>query len=395
MKETWRWFGPADEISIPEIRQTGASGIVSALHHVASGEVWTVSEIKARKEQIEGEGSGLTWDVVESLPVSEAIKTQSGPHKQHLDAYRQSLRNLALCGMETVCYNFMPVLDWTRTALRKSLPTGGRTMDFDLVDFAVFDLHLLARSGAGADYADHIKEAATQRLSQLDDSAQAALASNIVAGLPGANERWTLDDVRTQLASYDGISPDRLRQNLVDFLSEVVPTAEALGIRLCCHPDDPPFALLGLPRVMSTAEDYAHVLEAVSSPASGATLCTGSLGVAADFDPVAFVDRFGPRIHFVHLRNTRRQGPADGMRLSFHESAHLSGDTDMVATIRALMAEEARRRAEGRIDWQIPMRPDHGQSLLSDLDRPMMPGYPLVGRLRGLAELRGIMAALS
>lgn len=395
MKQTWRWFGPADEISIPEIRQTGAEGIVSALHHIGSGEVWPVEEIRQRQAQVAENGSELTWDVVESLPVSETIKTQAGPVKAHCDAYRESLKNLAACGIETVCYNFMPVLDWTRTALAAPLPAGGRTMVFDLVDFALFDLHLLARPAAGHDYGAAIREQAGQRLTAMDDAARAALVSNIVAGLPGANERWTLDDVRAQLATYAGITPDQLRRNLVDFLSEVVPTAEALGMRLCCHPDDPPFPLLGLPRIMSSVDDYAQVLDAVDSRASGATLCTGSLGVTPGFDPVEFVTRLGSRIHFAHLRNTLRDGPADGARVSFHEAEHLAGDTDMVATIRALLDEETRRKAEGQADWQIPMRPDHGQALLADLDRPMMPGYPLVGRLRGLAELRGVMAALS
>jgi mannonate dehydratase len=398
MRQTWRWFGPADEISISEIRQTGAAGIVSALHHLPSGAVWSVPEIERRRSEIEGgpsTPSGLAWDVVESLPVSEAIKTQTGPVSDHLDAYRESLRNLAASGIRTVCYNFMPVLDWTRTMLRGRLKNGGTTMMFDLVDFALFDLHLLARPGAMLDYSDSIREEAARRHKGRSEAACQELVSNIVAGLPGANEHWTLEDVRAQLATYDGISADRLRGNLVDFLSEVVPTAEALGVRLCCHPDDPPFPLLGLPRVMSSSDDYALVLDAVNSPANGATFCTGSLGVAAGFDPVDFIQRHGPRIHFVHLRNTRRAGPADGARVSFHESEHLDGDTDMVATIRALLAEEARRRNEGRDDWEIPMRPDHGQSLICDLERPMMPGYPLVGRLKGLAELRGVMAALS
>lgn len=393
MKETWRWFGPADEIEIAEIRQTGASGIVSALHHVPSGEVWPVPEIEKRQAQIEWDSSGLTWDVVESLPVSEAIKTRSGPYADHLSAYRQSLENLAACGLRTICYNFMPVLDWTRTNLTAPLTTGGTTMAFDLVDFAAFDLHLLERPSAAEDYPEEIRGAAARRVGDMSDTARKALVSNIVAGLPGANERWTLDDVRTRLRSYAGITSERLRQNLIDFLADVAPTADALGLRLCCHPDDPPFPLLGLPRVMSSTSDYARVLDAVDLPANGATLCTGSLGVSPDFDPVDFIDRLGPRIHFVHLRNTRRAGPAGGGRDSFHESEHLNGDTDMVATIRALMAEEARRKADGRADWEIPMRPDHGQSLLSDLTRPMMPGYPLIGRLRGLAELRGIMAA--
>ncbi|RYH03520.1 mannonate dehydratase [Salipiger sp. IMCC34102] len=398
MKETWRWFGPADEIAIPEIVQTGATGIVSALHHIAPGAVWSPEEIATRKAQIEGPAeapSGLSWDVVESLPVSEAIKTQTGDWRTHLQAYRESLAHLAQAGLQVICYNFMPVLDWTRTDLAARQPNGGTAMAFDLVDFAVFDLHLLGRADAGEDYGAQIKAAAERRAAEMDDAVRVALTSNIVAGLPGANDRWTLDDVRAHLATYDRISPDRLRQNLIDFLAEVAPTAQDLGLRLCCHPDDPPFPLLGLPRVMSTIDDYAAVLDAVDLPSNGATLCTGSLGVDAAFDPVAFVRRHGPRIHFVHLRNTTRTAPDDGLRTSFHESEHLAGDTDMIATIAALLDEEARRRAEGRVDAQIPMRPDHGHALLSDFDRPMMPGYPLIGRLRGLAELRGAMAALS
>ena len=398
MRQTWRWFGPADEISLAEIRQTGAQGIVSALHHIASGEVWSAAEIKARRLLIEGPDDaprGLTWDVVESLPVSEAIKTQGREAQTHYAAYRESLVNLAAAGIKTVCYNFMPVLDWTRTNLAAALPNGGTTMAFDLVDFAGFDIHLLKRSGADEDYGEALREAAAMRMSELDDAGRSALISNIVAGLPGANERWSLADVATHLSRYDDIAPARLRQNLIDFLAEVVPTAERLGLRLCCHPDDPPFALLGLPRIMSSEQDYAAVLDAVDSPSNGATLCTGSLGVDAGFDPVSFINRLGPKIHFVHLRNTTRQAPYDGQRCGFFEAEHLEGDTDMVATIRALMAEEARRKAQGRSDWQIPMRPDHGQALCSDLERPLQPGYPLVGRLRGLAELRGVMAALA
>lgn len=397
MKQTWRWFGPADEISITEIRQTGAEGIVSALHHVLPGEVWTPDEIALRQDQIarpDGVPSGLNWDVVESLPISEAIKTQTGPVGAHLDAYRQSLRNLAAAGISTVCYNFMPVLDWTRTELAASMPNGGRAMRFDLVQFCAFDRFILDRPGAIDDYPEMLLAQAEAVFARMTDAERLQLADNIVAGLPGANDTWTLEDVRGHLATYDAIDADRLRNHLVDFLSEVVPLAEALGIRLCCHPDDPPFPLLGLPRVMSCEDDYARALEAVDSPASGITFCTGSLGVAEDFDPVRFVARLGRRIHFVHLRNTRRVGEGVDGKHSFYESEHLDGDTDIVATIRALLAEEARRKAEGRSDWQIPMRPDHGQSLLSDLDRPVMPGYPLIGRMRGLAELRGVMAAL-
>ncbi|MEL7344563.1 MAG: mannonate dehydratase [Pseudomonadota bacterium] len=397
MRQTWRWFGPDDEISIPEIRQTGAAGIVSALHHVPTGAVWTQEEIAKRKFEVEGtpeKPSGLTWDVVESLPVSEAIKTQSADCAAHIDAWCQSLRNLAAAGLNVVCYNFMPVLDWTRTDLSARLPSGGRTMAFDLIDFAVFDLHILQRPGATAEHSQAIQDAAGERFSRMDDPARSALASNMVAGLPGSNDRWTLDDVRTHLGRYSNISPARLRQNLIDFLSEVAPLAQELGVRLCCHPDDPPFALLGLPRVMSSTQDYQSTLDAVDMPANGATFCTGSLGVANGFDPVDFIARLGPRIHFVHLRNTLRSGATDDVRVSFHESEHLGGDTDMVATISALLGEERQRREQGRHDAEIPMRPDHGQALLSDLDRPMMPGYPLIGRMRGLAELRGVMSAL-
>lgn len=395
MKQTWRWFGPADEIRISEIRMTGAEGIVTALHHVATGEVWTVEEIRKRQAEIgqaDGVPSGLRWDVVESLPVSEDIKRQTGNFRDHYAAYRQSLEHLAQCGIETVCYNFMPVLDWTRTELAARQPSGATAMHFDLLDFAAFDLFILERSDAREDYSDGFVEQARQRAASLDDADRNRLVRNIVAGLPGSTEHWSLEGVREQIARYDRISAGRLRDNLIDFLSEVVPTAERLGLRLCCHPDDPPFPLLGLPRIMSTIDDYAHILTAVDTPASGVTFCTGSLGVAENFDPVAFVERLGGRIHFVHLRNTTRHAPKDGVRTSFHESEHLAGDTDMAAAVHALMREEKRRREAGRTDREIPMRPDHGQSIISDLDRPMMPGYPLAGRMRGLAELRGIMA---
>ncbi len=394
MRETWRWFGPPDPITLAEVRQTGAKGIVSALHHVPAGEAWAVGEVAARKAEIEA--AGLTWDVVESIPVSEAVKTRTGPWREHLDAWTRSLRALAEAGgPRVICYNFMPVLDWTRTALREPLPDGGTAMRFDLVDFAVFDLYILGREGAGTDYPDDVAAEATRRAAELDETAAAALAANITAGLPGSMESWSLEDVRARLGDYDGLGAEDLRANLVAFLHEVVPVAEELGLLLCCHPDDPPFPLLGLPRVMSTLEDYLAVLGAVPSHANGATFCTGSLGVRADFDPVAFVEVLGDRIHFCHLRNTRRDGDETGLRVGFQESAHLEGDTDMVATIRALMAEESRRRAQGRADSEIPMRPDHGHDLLHDVDRQGQPGYPLIGRMRGLAELRGVMAAVA
>ncbi|WP_299886570.1 mannonate dehydratase [uncultured Ruegeria sp.] len=398
MKQTWRWFGPSDAISIGEIRQTGATGIVSALHHIPTGEVWSVEHIKERQQQIEKPGgvpSGLTWDVVESVPVSEAIKSQTGPVSHHLETYKETLCNLAECGIYTVCYNFMPVLDWTRTDLSYALPHGGHAMRFDLLDFIVFDCFILCRKGAEQDYSTEIVEAAQARFVNLGDGDRLKLSNNIVAGLPGANDNWSLADVKRNLDAYIGVTPEMLRSNLVDFLSEVIPTAEDLGIRLCCHPDDPPFPLLGLPRVMSSQSDYVTVLDAVDRPANGVTLCTGSLGVDTEFDPVAFIAQLGHRIHFVHLRNTMRDGPSDNNCHSFSESEHLAGDTDMVATIRALLAEEQRRRNQGRSDYEIPMRPDHGHALLSDLTRPSQPGYPLVGRMRGLAELRGVIHGCS
>lgn len=399
MKQTWRWFGPHDTVSVDEMLQSGVQGVVSALHHLPPGTIWPVEEIRKRRAQIatrtDLSPSGLGWDVVESLVVSETIKTKGAAYADHIAAWKVSLENLAACGIETVCYNFMPVLDWTRTRLRAPMPHGGTAMLFDLVDFAAFDIHLLGRPAAAEDHGPEIAEAAAARFAAMDDAARRSLRDNIVAGLPGANDHWTLDQIRDLLATYAPINRDSLAQNLIDFLAEVVPTAERLGMRLCCHPDDPPFPLMGLPRVMSTEADFARTLAAVDSPANGATLCTGSFGVAPGFDAPGFVQRLGPRIHFVHLRNTTRIAPATDTRTSFYEAAHLEGDTDMVATIRALLAEERRRRAAGRTDAQIPMRPDHGQDILDDLKRNSMPGYPLIGRMRGLAELRGVMTALA
>lgn len=405
MRQTWRWFGPADAVSIDEVRQAGAEGVVSALHHILPGEVWPVAEIEARQAQIAGADgdSGLAWEVVESVPVSEAIKTRSGPVRAHLDAYADTLRNLAACKIKVVCYNFMPILDWTRTSLATPLPFrrqgvaghGGTAMRFDLTDFALFDIFVLERPDAAADWPGRIRDAAQRRLAVMRRPAREALAANIVAGLPGATDGWTLAELRDRLAAYRDIDAGALRDNLVAFLAEMAPVAADLGLRLCAHPDDPPFPLLGLPRILSTEADYAAILDTVDIAASGITLCTGSLGVRDDFDAAGFVRRLGGRIHFAHLRNTARYDPGDGVRSSFVESAHLDGDTDMVAAIRALLTEERRRRAEGRADAQIPMRPDHGHALACDLARPAQPGYPLVGRLRGLAELRGVMAALT
>lgn len=396
MRQTWRWFGPADLASIDDIVQAGAEGVVTALHHVPNGVVWTAEEIAKRQAEVrqrrDGSPSGLEWDVVESLPVSEDIKKQQGDWRQHVENYKLSLRNVAAAGLEVICYNFMPVLDWTRTELRWTLPHGGSCMRFDINDFAAFDIHILERPGAERDYTNAITDEAARRFANRDEAARKQLARNVTMGLPGSTESMSLEDVREHLAQYGHISPEQLRRHFVDFLSEVVPVAEELGLRLCCHPDDPPFPLLGLPRVMSTEADYRTMLEAVDSPANGMTLCSGSLGARPDNDLPGMMERLGPKVHFLHLRNVKRD--TDATVGSFYEAEHLAGDTDMVALIAAILREEARRRAEGRTDSSLPMRPDHGQDILDDLTRRSQPGYPTVGRLKGLAELRGVMTAL-
>ncbi|WP_424931231.1 mannonate dehydratase [Amaricoccus macauensis] len=396
MRQTWRWFGPKDIVSTDDIAQAGAEGIVSALHHVPTGAVWTREEIAKRQGEVarlrDGGPSGLTWDVVESLPVSEDIKKQKGAWRTHLETYRTSLENLAASGIEVICYNFMPVLDWTRTDLAWRLPNGGTCMRFELADFAAFDLYILERPGAKTDYDEALQGEAARRFAAMNSQQKKKLAENIVCGLPGAAESFSLEDVRQHLAEYDAISEEQLRGHLIDFLSEVVPTAEKLGLRLCCHPDDPPFPLLGLPRIMSTEAHYKAVMDAVESPASGITLCSGSLGARPDNDLPGMMDRLGDRVHFLHLRNVRRE--TDDIRGSFYEDAHLGGNTDMAALVAAALREEDRRKAAGRSDWSIPFRPDHGQDILDDLGRQAQPGYPAIGRLKGLAELRGVIAGL-
>ncbi|MEM1233490.1 MAG: mannonate dehydratase [Pseudomonadota bacterium] len=396
MRQTWRWFGPPDLVTIRDIAQAGADGIVTALHHLPPGEAWGASEIAKRQAELaqfeDGTPSGLTWDVVESLPVSEDIKRQDGDWRAHLEAYRASLAALAAAGIEVICYNFMPVLDWTRTDLAYRRPNGATCMRFDWIDFAAFDLHILSRGSAPADYNEETREAAQARLAAMTDARKAELAKTVTCGLPGAAEGFSLDDIRVHLARYTEIDAARLRAHLIDFLGEIVPTAEQLGLRLCCHPDDPPFPLMGLPRVMSTEADYQAILDAVPSPANGVTLCSGSLGARPDNDLPAMMERLGPSVHFLHLRNVRREG--DAIRGSFFEDEHLTGGTDMVALLKAVLAEEARRRSDGRADASIPFRPDHGQDILDDQTRRTQPGYPSIGRLKGLAELRGAITAL-
>ncbi|TWI29643.1 mannonate dehydratase [Paracoccus sulfuroxidans] len=396
MRQTWRWFGPKDLCSVDDMRQAGVEGVVSALHHVSTGAVWTPEEIARRQHEIgrmkDGAPSSLAWEVVESLPVSEDIKKQQGDWRTHLANWKTSMRHLREAGIEVICYNFMPVLDWTRTDLAWRLPTGGTCMRFDLIDFAAFDIHILARPGAAEDFAPEVVDEAARRFAEMTEDRKAGLARNVVFGLPGAAESFSLADVRQHLAEYDRISADQLRTHLIDFLAEVTPLAQELGMRLCCHPDDPPFPLLGLPRVMSVEADYRAVTEAVDLSANGITLCSGSLGARPDNDLPGMMDRLGDRVHFLHLRNVLRE--TDGIGASFHEAEHLGGGTDMVALIASVLREEGRRKAAGRADVSIPFRPDHGQDILDDLGRQAQPGYPSIGRLKGLAELRGIMTAL-
>jgi mannonate dehydratase len=392
MRQTWRWFGPKDRVSVDDMMQAGVEGVVSALHHVATGSVWTPEQIAQRQAEIttrkDGRASTLAWEVVESLPVSEDIKKQKGDWKAHIAHWKISMQHLAAAGIPVICYNFMPVLDWTRTDLSWERPNGARCMRFDLIDFAAFDIHILARKGAVEDFPPEVVAEAATRFAAMTEARKTQLADNVVYGLPGAAERFTLDDVRAHLAEYAQISEQKLQSHLIDFLSEVTPLAEKLGMRLCCHPDDPPFPLLGLPRIMSTQAQYQKILSAVDLAANGVTLCTGSLGARPDNDPVEIMKALGDRVHFLHLRNVTIEGTA--LMNSMFEDEHLNGHTDMIAMVGVVVAEEQRRKAAGRSDWSIPMRPDHGQDILDDLGRSAQPGYPAIGRLKGLAELRGV-----
>jgi len=387
MQQTWRWFGPDDPVTLENIVQAGASGVVTSLHHIPTGAAWPLQDVEQRKAEIEAHG--LTWSVVESIPLHNDLKTRSGNWRELLDNYKESVRNVGAAGVEVVCYNFMPVVDWTRTNLDYELPNASRALRFEMTDFAAYDVFVLEREGAEADYEPELLERARARLDAMDDAERALLEKNIIAGLPGGEGSYDREGIRNAIAEFIALGNEGMRANLFAFLEEVIPVAEEAGVRMCIHPDDPPFSLFGLPRVVSTADDARALMAAVPSVSNGLTLCAGSFGARADNDLIGMVREFGPQIHFVHLRNIKRE--KDG---SFFESEHLDGDNDMVGLIGALLDEEARRTGAGRAD-RIPMRPDHGHTLGDEIGQEgVNPGYSFGGRMKGLAELRGVIHAL-
>jgi mannonate dehydratase len=391
VEQSWRWFGPGDIVKLHAIRQAGASGVVTALHDIPYGKVWSVADIEARKALIAADPSlGLRWNVVESLPVHERVKLGEGDLTTIFDNYRASMRNLAASGIKVICYNFMPVVDWTRTQLYQPLPGGGRALRFNIHEFAAFECFMLKRNGADADYSEDVLARARDWFEHSSQADRDRLISTIMTGLPGAFDRYDIEGLRQMLDRYRGITADVLHDHLARFLREVVPTAEECGMRLAIHPDDPPRPLMGLPRIVSTAQDIERILAAVDSSANGLTFCTGSLGAGVANDVPAMARRFAGRTHFVHLRNVRKE--VDG---SFEEAEHLAGDTDMFAVAETFLREQARRREQGEAMWRLPFRPDHGHELLDDVGKQSFPGYSAIGRLKGLAELRGLMTGIA